>query len=93
MPVLRGRQFEPAATKIFHLVFTHGKLRARTYVIAVFSMFVFLCENGMFAPQQHGERSQKCLGYRLATAEFYLTGGRNVSVLCTNRHVGVVVTL
>jgi len=93
MPVLRGPQFETAATKIFHLVFTYGKLRARTYVTAVFSMFVFLCENGMSAPQQHGERSQKCLGYRLATAGFYLTGGRNVSVLCANRHVGVVVTL
>jgi len=63
------------------------------YVTAVFSMFVFLCENGMSAPQQHGERSQKCLGYRLATAGFYLTGGRNISVLCKNRQAGVAVTL
>jgi len=45
--MFRGPQFETAATKIFHLVFTHGKLRSRTYVTAVFSMFVFLCENGM----------------------------------------------
>ena len=79
--MFRGPQFETGTTKIFHLVFTHGKLRACTYVTAVFSMFVFLCENGMSAPQQYGERSQKRLGYRLATAGFYLTGGRNVSLL------------
>lgn len=68
--MLRGPQFKTAATKIFHLVFTYGKLQARTNVTAVFSMFVFLCGNGMSAPQQHGERSQKRLGYRLDTAGF-----------------------
>jgi hypothetical protein len=74
-------------------VFTHGKLLARTYVTAVFSMFVFLCENGMSLAQQHGERSQKRLGYRLASAGFYLTGRRKISVLCKHRPVGVAVTL
>ena len=87
--MLRGPQFETAATEIFHPVFTHGKLQARTYVTAAFSMFVFLCENGMSAPQQQGERSQKRLGYRLATTGFYLTGRRKISVLCKNRPVGV----
>ena len=91
--MLRGPQFEPAATKIFHLVFTHGKLQACAYVTAVFSMFVFLCEDGMSAPQQKGEKSQKSVGYKLATAGFYLTGRRSVSVLCHNKHAGVAVTL
>jgi ABC-type Fe3+ transport system permease subunit len=61
--MFRGPQFETVATKIFHLVFKHGKLRARTNATVVFSMFMFLCEKGMSASQQQGESSQKRLGY------------------------------